>query len=185
MTNDDFYVDGAFDGEKANEAYFDMMEGFGYPVVDKLREEMWAIDFGLGDFVHVGMAGIFWCNDEQHKYFGHEIFLLPGQMIVEHAHVETDQCPPKMEAWHVRHGMIYTLGEGDETTPLPVKLPDSQADFITVGHCIEVRPGEVQSLNRPCAKHFMVAGPDGAIVTEYATFHDNDALRFTNPGVEF
>jgi len=27
----------------------------------------------------------------------------------------------------------------------------------------------------------MVAGPEGAIVTEYATYHDMAALRFTNP----
>jgi hypothetical protein len=31
----------------------------------------------------------------------------------------------------------------------------------------------------------MLAGPDGAIVTEYATYHDNAGLRFTNPGVKF
>jgi hypothetical protein len=31
----------------------------------------------------------------------------------------------------------------------------------------------------------MVAGPDGAIVTEYATYHDGKALRFQDPGVSF
>jgi hypothetical protein len=27
----------------------------------------------------------------------------------------------------------------------------------------------------------MVAGPEGALVTEYGTFHDMDGLRFSNP----
>jgi hypothetical protein len=40
-------------------------------------------------------------------------------------------------------------------------------------------------LNRVGAKHFMIAGPQGAIVSEYATFHDGDGLRFTNPNVKF
>ncbi|HUT01823.1 MAG TPA: hypothetical protein VM031_05175 [Phycisphaerae bacterium] len=183
--NDQFYVDGAFQADKAREAYFQMMERFGYPVVEKLREEMWALDFGLGDFVNVGMAGIFWCNDKEHGYFGHEIFLLPGQMIVEHAHEETPEAAAKMEAWHVRHGKIHTFGEGEETRPCPVELPDGQQEFITVRHAREVVPGELDSLNRPGAKHFMIAGPQGAIVTEYATYHDNGALRFTNPAVKF
>ena len=183
--NADFYADGKFQVEKAKKAYFDMMERFSYPVVDKLKKDMWTVDFSLNDFVNVGMAGIFWWNSKEHGYFGHDIFLLPGQMIVEHAHVKTEAAKPKMEAWHVRHGMIYAFGEGDETNPLPVTLPESQAKFITVKHCQALKPGEVLELNRPEAKHFMIAGPEGAIVTEYATYHDGDGLRFTNPGVKF
>jgi len=184
--NSDFYdADGQFLGDKAAEAYYAMMESFNYPVTDKLRSEMWAIDFGLGDFVNVGMAGIFWVNDPEHKYFGHEIFLLPGQMIVEHSHVQAGDVSPKMESWQVRNGMIYTFGEGDETVPCPVQTPASQADFITAKYVKKVEIGEIDTLNRPEAWHFMIGGPEGAIVTEYATFHDNDGLRFTNPNVKF
>ena len=31
----------------------------------------------------------------------------------------------------------------------------------------------------------MMGGPEGAIVSEYATFQDKEALRFSNPGVKF
>ena len=106
-------------------------------------------------------------------------------MIAEHGHVKTDIAKAKMEAWHVRHGSIFTLGEGEPTNPMPVELPESQKDFITSKHCNLVKPGELGYLGTPGAMHFMIAGPEGAIVTEYATFHDNDALRFTNPGVKF
>ena len=186
LDNSDFYdAEGQFLGDQARDAYFAMFEAFNYPITDRLRNEMWAIDFGLGDFVNVGMAGIFWVNDAKYKYFGHEIFLLPEQMIVEHAHVQTGDVAPKMESWQVRHGMIYTFAEGEETTPCPVHTPASQAEFITARHVKEVNIGEIDSLNRPTARHFMLAGPDGAVVTEYATFHDNDGLRFTNPDVKF
>ena len=186
LNNSDFYdADGQFLGDAASDAYLAMMESFNYPITDKLRTEMWAIDFGLGDFVNVGMAGIFWVNDPDYKYFGHEIFLLPGQMIVEHSHVQAGEVTPKMESWQVRHGMIYTFAEGEETVPCPVQTPASQAEFITAKCVKEVAIGEIDALNRPEAMHFMLAGPDGAIVTEYATFHDNDGLRFTNPDVKF
>ncbi|MFW6114327.1 MAG: hypothetical protein ACOC7K_01150 [bacterium] len=35
--------------------------------------------------------------------------------------------------------------------------------------------------NRLTAWHFMVAGPEGALVTENGTFHDVDGLRLSNP----
>ena len=183
--NGDFYdAQGKFQVDKAKAAYFAMMERFHYPVVDKLKKEMWVLDFALGDFVHVGMGGIFWLNRKDYGYFGHEIFLLPGQMIAEHAHVATKEGPAKMESWHVRHGLIYTHGEGEPTANPAVKLPESQAQFITCKHAEILLPGEVRDLNRLTAKHFMIAGPEGAIVTEYATFHDMDGLRFTNPHVK-
>ena len=36
------------------------------------------------------MGGIFWVNDPEYGYFAHAIYLLPGQMIPEHAHVKTN-----------------------------------------------------------------------------------------------
>jgi len=42
-------------------------------------------------------------------------------------------------------------------------------------------PGEVVKLEVAEQKHFMLAGPQGAIVTEVATYHDGAALRFTHP----
>ena len=183
--NSDFYdADGKFQVEKAKEAYFDMMRRFHYPIPESLRKGMWVLEFGLNDFVNVGMAGIFWYNDQKNGYFGHEIFLLPNQMIAEHAHEKTEKGKAKMEAWHVRHGMIHTFGEGEPTEPCPVKTPASQKDFITVKHVTILKEGELAALQRETAKHFMLSGSEGAIVTEYGTFHDNDGLRFTNPGVK-
>ena len=183
--NADFYQDGKFQVEKAKQAYFGMMEAYGYPVPEFLRTNMWATDFGLGDFVNVGMAGIFWVNDEKNSYFAHEIYLLPGQMIVEHAHEPTPKGKAKMESWHVRHGSILTFGEEGGPIPRGVQLPKSQEKYITVNKCYEMQPGDIRTLNRATAKHFMMGGAQGAIVSEYATFHDGDGLRFTNPGVKF
>ena len=67
---------------------------FGYPISDTLKKKMWVLDFSLGDFARVGMAGIFWLNRQDYNYFGHEIYLLPGQMIPEHKHVKTADAGP-------------------------------------------------------------------------------------------
>ena len=37
-----------------------MFEFYGVPFTDFMKENMWISDFGLGDFEHAGMAGVFW-----------------------------------------------------------------------------------------------------------------------------
>jgi len=181
-SNADFYdAAGELQAEKAKEAYFDMLRRFHCPISETLRKGIWVLDFHLGDFAHVGMAGIFWLNRQDYGYFGHEIYLLPGQMIPEHQHMATAKGPAKMESWQPRHGMIYTFGEGDETPEFIDKIPESQRSIVKSRHCKPLAIDEVADLNRREAWHFMVAGPEGAIVTEYGTFHDMDGLRFSNP----
>jgi D-lyxose ketol-isomerase len=180
--NTEFYdKDGKFDEPAAKKACFEMMERFHYPIGDNLRKNLWALDFGLGKFTEAGMGGIFWINDKEGKYLGHEIFLLPGQMIPEHWHVKTDEAVAKAEAWHLRYGAVTLFGEGDPTPGAEKAIPASEREFTTVRHAITVKPGEVYPLVRVETRHFMVAGPPGCIVTEYASYHDMKALRFTNP----
>ncbi len=171
--------------DKARKAYLDMLERFHYPIPKRLREELFVTDLGVGDFWNVGIGGIMWCNSQEYGYFSYEIMLLPGQMIPEHWHIESEGGPAKMETWHTRYGMIYTFGEGEPTEPCPVEVPASQKDFITVHHCEPLELGQVRPLNRLSAKHYMIAGPKGAVVTEYASYHDDDALRFTDPKASF
>jgi hypothetical protein len=181
-TNADFYgADDKLLVEKAREAYYDMFQRFHYPISETLKKEMWILDFGLGDFAQVGMAGIFWLNRQDYNYFGHEIYLLPGQMIPEHCHQATAKGAAKMESWQPRKGMIYTFGEGDPTPDLLVKIPKSQRDLVKSRHCKSLGIDEVGHLNRLTAWHFMVGGPEGASVTEYGTFHDMDGLQLSNP----
>jgi D-lyxose ketol-isomerase len=49
----------------------------------------------------------------------------------------------------------------------------------------KLMPGEVGMLGGAEQWHWMLAGPEGAIVTEYATYHDGTGLRFSHPQVAF
>jgi hypothetical protein len=80
----------------------------------------------------------------------------------------------------VRNGWVYNFGIG-EPTPNPPALPESQKEFITVQNFHIMRTGDISSLQEIESRHFLMAGDEGAVVTEYGTFHDNDGLRFTNP----
>ena len=56
--------------------------------------------------------------------------------------------------------------------------------FLAVARTeLVLAPGEYGELANPEEKHWMLAGPEGAIVSEYASFHDMDGLRFTHPDI--
>ena len=182
-TNADFYKDGKIQPEIAKKAYLEMLEYYGVPFSPTLKAGIWMTDFNLGDFENVGMAGIFWVNDSVHSYFGHEIYLLPNQMIPEHLHLATN-FPAKFESWKVNHGSCYNFGIGDPSANPPI-LPASQKGFITSLSFASQNIDEVLTLKKAESPHFILAGDNGVIITEYATYHDGAGLRFTNPKVIF
>jgi hypothetical protein len=208
-----FYEDGAFNAEKAKQAYFDLMKRFGYPIQDVLlTEAFWVCDFVQRDFAKLGMGGIFWSNikgvygtsgaaayqgdfkDKPFGYLGHEIYLLPGQMLPEHRHIGGPEgFGPKMESWHVRYGQVEFFGQhtsGGEEKPLETmaegSLPwRSDESWFKCTHVTSrtAKSGDLYALADPESWHFMRAGPDGAIVSEYATYHNH--VEFSKPGMEF
>ena len=182
--NEHFYKDGKYDEEVAKAAYLEMFRAFRYSLADSVinSKDFWTLEFGLGDFSNVGMAGIFFVNDKEHSYFGHEIYLLPGQMIAEHYHLPAEDMPAKHEAWQVRHGQVWTVAQGGDKNSLPFVLPASQdKDFTTCFDAKELKVGDMDFLRKLEQPHFMMAGPEGAIVTEYASYHSGEGLRFSNP----
>lgn len=191
LTKEMFYKDGKFDKEAAKKAYIDMMERLGYPVSDNMRENMWVEDFGLGDFPAVGMGGIFWAMEDKTGVFGHEILLLPNQMLIEHWHdaVPDKKMPAKNECWQARAGVSYCFGEeGEDASKYPnVKVPESQKKYVTVNKVVpaDAKKGNIVWLNKLAARHFQIAGPEGAVVTEYGAFHSGDGTKFTNDNAKF
>lgn len=180
--------DGTFNQEAAKKAFSELFQFHQYSLPDVVNDErFWVVDFGLGDFANVGMGGIFWVNDKEQGYFGHEIYLLPNQMIPEHRHVAAEDKPAKHEYWQVRNGSIYNFGQGgSKDDKLPIKLPQSQldADAITCFKYEELKAttgkgGEAVLTNLE-DWHFMIAGLTGAIVTEYASYHAGGGLQFQN-----
>ena len=212
VTMDDVYKDDALNVQAVKQAYFDMMEKFNYPIPDILKtDNFWVCDFNQKDILALGMGGIFWINekgeyktagdgdykgaskDDNYGYLLHEIYLLPGQTLPEHHHIGGPEgFGPKMEAWQVRYGVVYFFGQykhGDETL-----LSDADAEATPWGFGEDwfkstyvskrdAKTNQMYVLQDPESWHGQKAGPDGAIVTEVATYHNN--VIFSKPGLEF
>ena len=185
--NDAFYKDGEFDLETAKDAYTALLKYHGYPTWDGIRDQFWITDYGAGEFTKLGLGAIILHNrkEEQHgdRYMMLDIFLLPNQMLPEHYHLETPDSRAKLEAWIVRHGSATIVGEGEETPGLKERIPASQEGHVTVWHGVDCGPGGKAELNRVTARHWQLAGPEGAVVTEVANYHDGGGVRHTNPNL--
>ncbi len=182
-TNADFYKDGKFQADVAEKAFREMFAHYDYPITPFLEKNWWFTDFGLGDFENTGMGGVFWLNDADNGYFAHDIYLLPGQMIPEHNHVETE-FPAKIESWLVRNGSAYNFSEIGEATPgCEEFIAKSQIATAKSRNCELLTPGELRHLKDKGVGtfHFLRAGDQGAIVHEYANYHDGAGLGFSNP----
>jgi hypothetical protein len=211
-TMDQYYVNGAMSVEQVKQAYFEMFERFNYPVPDVLKtDEFWVCDFNQGDILALGMGGIFWLNeqgeykstgagkyngkfkDEHFGYLMHEIYLLPGQTLPEHSHLGGPEgYAPKMEAWQVRYGDARFYGEhkhGDEMeiSELPEdERPWGYGEDWFKSRYIAYRDSKkniMYKLQDPESWHGIIAGKDGAIITEGATYHNH--VHFSKPGMEF
>ncbi|MCL2103853.1 MAG: hypothetical protein FWH21_02155 [Kiritimatiellaeota bacterium] len=181
--------DGKFIEERGKDAYIALMRYHGYPVFPNTKETLWVSDYGIGEFTKVGLGALFFANPEEEpegfRFLMQDLYLLPGQMLPEHYHLKTAKSVEKMEGWLVRHGSATIIGEGDPTPGLLERLPESQREVATVLCGVNATPGTFVKLNRVTARHAQLAGPEGVIETEVANFHDNDAVRHTNPKLVF
>lgn len=182
-TNKDFYRNGVFRKEIAKQAIKEMLEYYGELYTPKIDSEIWVSDFGLGDYEHVGLASVTWFNDPQYNYFAMTMYLLPGQMIPEHIHrpvTEPPAKPAKYESWKAIRGWVYNFSEVGESTPNPPAIPASFGKVISQNYNI-LKAGDTQALKKTETWHFMMAGPEGAIVDEYGVFHDRRGWFSSNP----
>ena len=183
--NDTYYVDGKFSEDKAKDAYIALMEHHGYPVYPGMKGEagLWVSDYGRGQFAKLGLGARMWMNNAKDRYMLMDLFLMPGQMLPEHWHLEGTEGddkgnPAKLEGWLVRYGKSYIVGIGEPNLPPEVKIPACHdGGKTTTAHCTIATPGIFVPLAEVKSKHWQWAGPEGAIITEVANVHSGSAVR--------
>jgi D-lyxose ketol-isomerase len=185
--NATFYdANGTFLPDVAKDAYITLMEYHGYPVFPDVKDKLWVSDYGTGEFTKLGLGANSFINNEEDRYMSMDLFLLPSQMLPEHFHLSTDKNPSKMEGWTVRHGVSYVYGEGEPTVPMKAVVPQCHMKgTVTVKHEVILSPGEFTPLVRATAPHWQFGGPEGTIMTETATVHDNDGVRHSDLNLVF
>ena len=180
--NADFYTNGKFDVEKGKDAVIALCKHHGYPVFPGMREGLWVSDYGLGEVMKVGLAAYMFMNNVEDRYMLMDLFLLPGQMLPEHWHLDGEGNPAKREGWLVRFGVSHIVGIGEPNLGKDVVVPKCHWDGkVTVEHETVATPGVFVKLAKVATRHWQLAGPEGAIITEVANVHTGSAVRHTDP----
>ena len=73
---------------------------------------------------------------------------------------------------------LYFSEVGTETPDAP-SIPPKHGPIKSKNFVIQ-EVGDLLRLKELGTYHFMMAGPEGAIVEEWASYHDGAGLRFTN-----
>lgn len=186
FSNRQFYdAKGTFLVEKAKDAYIALMKFHGYPIFPGLREKLVVTDFGTGQFLECGLGYILFANNEKDRHMLMDLFLLRRQMTPERWHEAGANASPKLAGWLVRHGVAHIVTEGDPNLPSDIVIPQCHAGgTVTVKHSVLLSPGEFTALKRERAHYWQQAGPEGAILTEVGTCHDEGAVRFLDPKIQ-
>jgi len=183
--NASFYgKDGKFDVEKGKDAVMALANYHGYPVFPGMREKLWVSDYGTGQFAKLGLAAVLFKNNEEDRYMLMDLFLMPGQMLPEHWHLDSEKNPAKREGWLVRWGLSHIVGEGEPNLGPAVIVPACHMKgTVTVSHEVVAGPGTFVPLSRVTSRHWQLAGPEGAIITEVANVHTDSAVRHSDTAI--
>ena len=181
--NKSFYTDGQFDVEKGKDAIVALCKHHGYPIFPEFREKLWVSDYDTGQFTILGLAACLFMNNEKDRYMLMDLFLLPGQMLPEHWHLDGETNPAKREGWLIRWGKSYVVGQGtDNLATFPqITIPKCHMNGQTLTkHVVAATPGMFVPLAEVKTRHWQYGGPEGAIITEVANVHTDSAVRHSD-----
>jgi len=138
-----------------------------------------AADFGLSRLATEGAQILtFFATD---RISAKAIALFPHQTLPEHWHPPVGDDPGKEEIIRVAGGTVYFYTPGSDTLKAG-KIPDGKAAVYTCRHETVMRPGD-QIVLEPGLKHWLQAGPDGAVVYSFSTCVRDILDGFTDPDI--
>jgi mannitol-1-phosphate 5-dehydrogenase len=143
-------------------------------------------DFGLGRYEQFGLAIHTYVNTR--RCCAKEVVMLPGQICPEHHHPPLPGDPGKEETFRVRQGLVHLFlpghrDDGQERAFALAKVPADKHGAMTVFRHVLLRPGDQYTL-LPDVLHWFVAGPEGAIASEFSTHAFDQADVYTDEEVE-
>jgi D-lyxose ketol-isomerase len=148
-------------------------------MTDKEQKNIRAADFGLGHLEKEGAQILTFVETD--KIGVKVIVLFPYQTLPEHWHPPVGDDPGKEETFRMIHGTLYFYIEGKDTMK-EGRLPAGKEAYYTARHEIVIKPAD-QITVEPGIKHWLQAGPEGAVVYSFSTCVRDVLDGFTDPHI--
>jgi D-lyxose ketol-isomerase len=152
-------------------------------LTDVEKRNLEIADMGLGRIEEIGIQIHVYIDTK--RCSAKEMVLFPNQICPEQRHPPFEDYPGKEESFRVRYGTLYLYVEGDPVAPEKIKahIPQDKKDTFTVFHEIILHRGDQYTLG-PNITHWICGGPEGCVVSEFATYNRDDLDVFTDPAVK-
>ena len=138
----------------------DYLDRAGIVLTSGEAENVEVADFGLSELETLGLQLVVYVNTE--RVCAKELVLFPNQTCPEHRHPPVDGDPGTEETFRCRAGRVLLHVDG-------------------LGE-ITLRPGDQHTIP-PDTLHWLRAGDEGAIVSEFSTRSRDETDVFTDPRI--
>lgn len=152
----------------------------GVVLSEQEKQRIEVADFGLGALKQFGVQLITYVDTT--RVGAKEVVLMPGQICPEHRHPPVNGGPGKEETFRCRFGTLYLYVDGPPTRSPQGHVPEDRREHFTVWHEVVLNPGDQYTVY-PDTLHWFQAGPEGAVMSEFATPGTDEYDRYTDPGV--
>ena len=132
-------------------------------------------DFALSRFDQIGRVVLAYAQD--HGCCARELVLLPGQLVPELAWAAGSPTTYRCRAGDA-HLFRADAGVASGTAAIPADL----AGVFTATQQIHLRPGDQQAVPAG-VRHWLIAGPQGAVIAEFAARPADAVPAYTDPAI--
>lgn len=154
--------------------YFDKV---GIVLTDEERDKIEIADFGLNELERQGLEILTYVNTD--RCCAKELVMFPNQACPEHFHPPVEGDPGKEETFRCRWGEVFLYLDGPASPSIQTEPP---TEWYTVRQEVHLKPGDQYTLH-PGLKHWFIAGPEGAVVSEFSTKSRDEVDVFTDPNI--
>jgi D-lyxose ketol-isomerase len=158
-----------------------ILERAGIVLTEEEKKRIDVFDLGLGELEQTGLELLVYVNTE--RCCAKEIVLFPRQTCPEHRHPPVGGQPGKEETMRCRWGLAYLYVPGKRTVRAHCRPPTGSEQFYTAWHEIVLCPGQQYTL-LPDTLHWVQAGDEGAVISEFSTRSTDENDIFTDPRIK-
>ena len=151
-------------------------------LTEEERKNLEIADMGMDRIEEIGIQIHVYLNTK--RCSAKEMVLFPNQICPEQRHPPFDDYPGKEESFRVRYGTLYLYVEGEPVAMDQMKamIPADKKDTFTVYHEIILKKGDQYTIE-PNITHWICGGPEGCVISEFASYNRDDLDIFTDPAV--
>ncbi len=172
MSNEELY--------RAREEALELLKKAGIVLTPQEVENIEIADLGLNRLREIGVQIVVYVNTD--RVCAKELILFPGQLCPEHRHPAVMDEQGKEETFRCRWGRLYLYVPGEPTPSPRANIPQDKKETFTVWKEIVLNPGE-QYMLPPDTLHWLQAGPEGAVVSEFSSTSRDEFDVFTDPDI--